>query len=349
MIKKKYALVTGVAGFIGFHLALRLLQDNYFVIGLDNMNAYYDTKLKNYRLKKLYDEKKTNRYDFIFKKADLTDKSLLTAIFHDYKFDLVVNLAAQAGVRHSLDNPHSYIGSNLSGFLNVLECCRFNKPKHLIFASSSSVYGMNKKNPFSSSDRVDYPVSLYAATKRSNELMAFSYSHLFDIPITGLRFFTVYGPYGRPDMAYYKFTEAIERNEEISVFNKGKMKRDFTYIDDIIDGLTKIVSKVPQKEYHAGTEAKALFQIYNIGNNQPVTLTKFIKSIEKATGKVANKKYLPMQLGDVTSTFANIDPLIKDTGFEPKTTIDQGMKKFVSWYREYSGINGKNISEKRKP
>jgi UDP-glucuronate 4-epimerase len=310
---------------------LALLDRNDEVIGIDNLNDYYDPALKHLRLDEIAKHPKTSYFEFI--KADISDRSFMEQLFIDHSFDVVVNLAAQAGVRYSLENPHTYIESNLVGFVNILEGCRHSNVKHLVYASSSSVYGMNVKQPFSIEDRVDYPVSLYAATKRSNELMAHTYSHLYNIPTTGLRFFTVYGPYGRPDMAYYKFTKAILDGDPIDVFNNGDMKRDFTYIDDIIEGVVRVMDKAPDPQINNFTTAKAHYHLYNIGNNNPVTLRDFITAIEGACGLKANENLLPMQPGDVPSTHADIDDLQRKFGFEPSTSVSKGIKKFVDWYR----------------
>jgi len=329
-------LVTGAAGFIGFHLARRLLKDGCRVVGLDNMNAYYDVRLKQARLARL------NRLQgFSFHQMDLCDRSGLTALFDRYQFDGVINLAAQAGVRYSLENPHAYVDSNLSGFMNILECCRHTNVGHLIFASSSSVYGANTRMPFSIHANVDHPVSLYAATKKANELMAHTYSHLYDLPCTGLRFFTVYGPWGRPDMALFKFTRAILEDRPIKVFNHGRMKRDFTYIDDIIEGIVRVMRKIPESDPDWNGDAPdpgtsyARYRIYNIGNNTPVQLTRFIEVLEKELGKSAKKEFLDLQPGDVPATYADIEALKKDTGFRPETGIETGVARFVSWYKEY--------------
>jgi UDP-glucuronate 4-epimerase len=313
-------LVTGVAGFIGFHLAQRLLAAGIEVYGIDNLNDYYDVKLKKARLDQLY-----LQTGFTFQFLDVSDRSTSSQLFQTQTFDCVVHLAAQAGVRHSLNNPFAYVDSNLSGFVNILEGCRHSRVAHLVFASSSSVYGVNPKVPFATTDNVDHPISLYAATKKSNELMAHAYSHLYNIPTTGLRFFTVYGPWGRPDMAYFKFVQAIANNQPIDVYNFGKMQRDFTYIDDVVEGLFRVIHKPPQGNY----------KLYNIGNNQPVELIKFIEVVEQALGKQAIKNLLPMQPGDVPATYADIDDLIQDIGFKPVTTIELGIKRFVQWYREY--------------
>ena len=324
-------LVTGAAGFIGFHLALALLGRDNDVIGVDNMNDYYDPALKQLRLDEIAKHPKSSNFEFI--KADISDRSLVKKLFSDHSFDVVVNLAAQAGVRYSLENPHAYVDSNLTGFVNILEGCRHSKVGHLVYASSSSVYGMNIKQPFSTDDRVDNPISLYAATKKSNELMAHTYSHLYNIPTTGLRFFTVYGPFGRPDMAYFKFTKAIINGDSIDVYNNGDMKRDFTYIDDIINGVVGVIGKIPAPQASKFSSATAPYELFNIGNNKPVTLRKFITCIEDACGKKAIENMLPMQSGDVPVTFAEITSLIESTGFYPRVEIEDGIAKFVEWYR----------------
>lgn len=326
-------LVTGGAGFIGFCLTKALLSRGDSVIGIDNMNDYYDTKLKYDRLHILEKHQSSNNYQFI--NLDLSDRSGIEKLFEDNLFDIVVNLGAQAGVRYSIDNPHAYVESNLVGFVNILEGCRHGNVKHLVYASSSSVYGMNVKQPFSTQDTVDYPISLYAATKKSNELMAHTYSHLYNIPTTGLRFFTVYGPMGRPDMAYFKFTKAILEGETIDVYNKGEMKRDFTYIDDIVEGITRVMNKTPKVQNSEISSAKAPYKIYNIGNNEPVTLRRFITALETACGKKAKENLLPMQAGDVPITFADVNELIADTGFKPSTSIEEGLANFVEWYKSY--------------
>lgn len=333
----KKVLLTGSAGFIGYHLCKQLLSNNFHVYGLDNLNDYYDIDLKKSRLQNIKDYLIANKLEnkYFFHKCDLSNKEELKEIFSNNEFDIVINLAAQAGVRYSLDNPMSYVSSNLVGFINLLEECKTSNISHLIFASSSSIYGMNKKQPFSSKDITDYPISLYAATKKSNELLAFSYSHLYDLPITGLRFFTVYGPYGRPDMAYFKFTKNILNGDPINVYNNGNMQRDFTYIDDLVEGITKIISTKFQRNKNIHTNSNAPFRTYNIGNNKPVTLSDFINAIENATGKNAIKNNLPMQPGDVPITYADISDTARDFGYDPKTTIDQGIKKFVEWYNEY--------------
>ena len=334
--KDKTYLVTGAAGFIGFHLSKRLLNEGCTVIGLDNLNNYYDVNLKKARLEIL---KKKDK--FIFEYADLKDKEVIDRIFEQNKIDIVINLAAQAGVRYSLKNPYAYIESNIVGFMNILEACRHNEIEHLVYASSSSVYGANKKMPFSTKDNVDHPVSLYAATKKSNELMAHTYSHLYGIPTTGLRFFTVYGPWGRPDMALFLFTKAILNDEPIKVFNYGKMERDFTYIDDIIEGVVRVIANPPKpnenydKTNQDPSTSHAPYKVYNIGNNKPVQLMEFIKTLERHLGKEAKKEYLPLQAGDVPKTYADVNDLIRDVGFKPNTSIDEGIGKFVEWYKEY--------------
>ena len=327
-------LVTGAAGFIGNFVSERLCEVGHEVIGLDNLNDYYDPNLKQARLKRLDKFK-----NFNFVKLDLADREGIAAIFAEQQFDRVIHLAAQAGVRYSIENPMAYIDSNLVGMATILEGCRHNKVKHLVYASSSSVYGMNEKMPFSTEDAVDHPVSLYAATKKSNELMAHSYSHLYDLPTTGLRFFTVYGPWGRPDMAPFLFTDAILNDREIKVFNHGKMKRDFTYIDDIVEGIIRIQDVIPQRNSEnpntSPSSSKAPYKVFNIGNNEPIALMTFIEAIEKAAGKVATKNYLPMQAGDVPATFADIDSLKNEVGFKPNTDIEYGMQQFVDWYKGF--------------
>lgn len=328
-------LITGAAGFIGFHLAKRLLEEEHSVIGYDNLNEYYDVDLKLSRLKIL------NSYsNFAFFKGDLQDKEVLSEVFKSYEPTHVVNLAAQAGVRYSLTNPDIYIDSNIKGFLNVLECSKQYKIEHLVYASSSSVYGGNTKLPFSTTDNVDKPISLYAATKKANELMAYTYSHLFEIPTTGLRFFTVYGPWGRPDMALFLFTEAILKGIPIKVFNNGKMMRDFTYIDDIIDGVVKLINNKPMFnesicKLPTSNVETAPYRIYNIGNNNPVELEYFIEVLERFLGKKAIKEYFPIQPGDVPKTCADINDLVRDIGFRPSKSIEYGIEKFVEWYRQY--------------
>ncbi|MEN8624820.1 NAD-dependent epimerase [Psychrobacter proteolyticus] len=331
-------LITGAAGFIGFHLIKALLEielpdSNNCIIGIDNINDYYDVSLKEDRLKLLNEIAEPEYFTFI--KLDLADREAMSDLFSTYQFDIVINLGAQAGVRYSIENPNAYIDSNVVGFVNILEGCRHHDIKHLIYASSSSVYGMNIKQPFTTSDCVDFPISLYAATKKSNELMAHSYSHLYNIPTTGLRFFTVYGPYGRPDMAYFSFTKKILAGEPINVFNNGDMQRDFTYIDDIVKGIIRIMDKAPSPQYSTITTAAAPYKIYNIGNNQPVTLRRFITAIENACGKKAQENLLPMQAGDVPITYADIDELVDDIDFKPDTSIEDGITKFVEWYKAY--------------
>ncbi len=329
-------LVTGAAGFIGFHVSKALLERGDEVIGLDNLNDYYDPTLKQARLCQLMGQE-----NFRFTKMDLADRDGMAAFFAKEKFQRVINLAAQAGVRYSLQNPHAYIESNIVGFMNILEGCRHNRVEHLTYASSSSVYGANTKMPFSVHDNVDHPVSLYATTKKANELMAHTYSHLFKLPTTGLRFFTVYGPWGRPDMALFLFTKAILEGRPIDVFNNGKMQRDFTYIDDIVEGVIRVTDKtaIANPEWNSrkpdpGT-SKAPYRIYNIGNNNPVELMHLIETLEKALGRKAEKNYLPMQLGDVPATFADVDNLMRDVGFKPATSIETGVAKFVQWHTDY--------------
>ncbi len=334
-------LVTGAAGFIGFHLIKALLEtgvsdSEYCIVGIDNINDYYDIDLKKERLRILGEIASPDKFTFI--KLDLADREAMSELFSTHQFDTVVNLGAQAGVRYSIENPNAYIDSNVVGFVNILEGCRHHDIKHLIYASSSSVYGMNIKQPFTTADCVDFPISLYAATKKSNELMAHSYSHLYNIPTTGLRFFTVYGPYGRPDMAYFSFTKKILAGEPINVFNNGVMRRDFTYIDDIVNGIIRIINKAPSPQCSTITTATAPYKIYNIGNNQPVTLRRFITAIEDACGKKAKENLLPMQAGDVPITYADIDELVDDIGFKPTTSIENGIEKFVEWYKQYYSV-----------
>ena len=334
----KKIMVTGAAGFIGFHLSLRLLTDGNEVFGVDNMNPYYDVRLKEERLKIL---EKYPRFRFL--KADLSNRNVMEKLFAEGKFEVVVNLAAQAGVRYSLINPHAYVDSNLIGFLNILEGCRHGKVKHLVFASSSSVYGANTRMPFSVHDNVDHPLSLYAATKKANELMAHSYSSLYRLPCTGLRFFTVYGPWGRPDMALFLFTRAILENRPIDVFNNGQMRRDFTYIDDIIEGIVRVMDRIPEGnpawngDSPDPSSSSAPYKLYNIGNNNPVLLLDFIKTLEEQLGKTAIKNFLPMQAGDMLETKADIDDLMKDVRFKPATPLAEGIKRFVNWYCKYYG------------
>jgi UDP-glucuronate 4-epimerase len=330
-------LVTGAAGFIGFHLTRRLIADGYHVIGIDNMNDYYDVQLKRDRLKLL-----EGYTQFDFYPIDLSDREALYQLFEKKTIPIVINLAAQAGVRYSLSNPHSYVTSNLVGFVNILEACRHYSVDHLIYASSSSVYGANVTTPFSTKDSVDHPVSLYAATKKANELMAHTYSHLFQIPTTGLRFFTVYGPWGRPDMAYYSFTKDIIEENPIKVFNNGDMRRDFTYIDDIVEGIVRLLDKPPKSNSDWDrfnpdpSSSYAPYKVYNIGNHNPVKLMDFINVLEKLIGKKAKMEFLPMQPGDVKETYADITDLHKDVGFYPSTSIEEGLANFVKWYKLYS-------------
>jgi UDP-glucuronate 4-epimerase len=324
-------LITGIAGFVGHALAHRLLSEDIVVCGIDNLNDYYDVNLKKSRLENIASNKNCT-----FSQIDIFNKKELFEIFENNEFDYVIHLAAQAGVRYSLENPFAYGDSNLTGFLNILEGCRFYPPKHLVFASSSSVYGANKKVPFSTSDFVDHPVSLYAATKKANELMAHAYSHLYQLPMTGLRFFTVYGPWGRPDMAYFKFVDAIVNDRPIEVYNNGQMKRDFTYIYDVIESIVRIMHLPPRKVSPlANTCSEALYKIYNIGNENPVELLRFIEIIEAAIGKKAKTIMKPIQPGDVVSTYADISNLRQDTGFSPTTSIERGLEQFVDWYKAY--------------
>ena len=331
-------LVTGAAGFIGYHVSKKLLELGHEVVGLDNVNDYYDVNLKFDRLKELgVNREEAEEFynccssaifsNFSFFRINLEDKSELLDLFIKENFDVVCHLAAQAGVRYSIENPDVYIQSNIIGFLNILECCRHNQINHLVYASSSSVYGKNAKIPFSESDQVDSPVSLYAATKKSNELMAHTYSHLYQIPTTGLRFFTVYGPWGRPDMSPILFAEAISNNRPIKVFNHGDMERDFTYIDDIVEGILRVIGK--------NVSERVMYKIYNIGNNKSVNLMDFIESIENSLGKVSEKKMMPIQPGDVKRTWANVDALIKDFNYKPRITIEEGVNKFIEWYHKY--------------
>ncbi len=332
----KKVLVTGAAGFIGFHMTKLLANNGYEVVGLDNMNTYYDPELKKGRRDNL-DELDA----FTFVKIDLKDKEDIDNLFEKYEFDYVINLAAQAGVRYSIENPYAYVDSNLVGFINILEACRNHPVKHLLYASSSSVYGGNSVVPFSTEHPVDHPVSLYAATKKSNELMAHSYSHLYGIPTTGLRFFTVYGPWGRPDMAYFLFTKAIINNKPIKVFNHGKMERDFTYVDDIVKGILKLLPIAPEKNDEWTdkdgdlSSSKAPYKIYNIGNNSPVKLEKFISILETKLDKEAKKVYMDMQPGDVLRTYADVSDLENAIGFKPSTSIEDGLGKFVDWYKDF--------------
>jgi UDP-glucuronate 4-epimerase len=328
-------LVTGTAGFIGFHLSRRLLDEDCQVFGMDNLNNYYDPNLKKARLAQL---PRTSR--FIFDQMDLADGANLRRSVADFEPEMVVNLAAQAGVRYSLENPLAYVNSNLVGFVNLMEACRRAASlRHFVFASSSSVYGANRKVPFSEDDSVDHPISLYAATKKSNELIAHSYSHLYGMPVTGLRFFTVYGPWGRPDMGYFKFTDAIVRGQPIEIYNHGQMQRDFTYIDDVVEAIMRVIERPPKRNVLQDSAGAVLsdarYKIYNLGNHQPVDLLKFIEIIEQAVGIEARKTFLPMQPGDVVSTYAQMDDLYEATGYRPTTPIEEGLPKFVCWYREY--------------
>lgn len=333
-------LVTGAAGFIGSALALRLLERGDTVVGIDNMNDYYDVRLKEARLQRIKDQR-----HFEFQKLDIIDREAMAELFQKQKFDAVMHLAAQAGVRYSITNPRSYIDSNMVGFGNILEGCRHGGVKHLVFASSSSVYGANTKLPFSEHDNVDHPVSLYAATKKANELMAHSYAHLYKLPCTGLRFFTVYGPWGRPDMALFKFTKGILEGDPIPVFNHGKMIRDFTYIDDIVEGVIRAIDRpaAPNPEWSGKAPDPATsyapYRIYNIGNNQPVELMRYIEVLEKCLGKKGKLQMLPMQEGDVPATFANVESLENDVGFRPRTTVEQGVSRFVEWYKSYHRVS----------
>ena len=329
-------LVTGTAGFIGNQLALKLLERGDEVIGIDNLNDYYDVNLKLARLERIKD---FSNYTDI--RADISDREAVEGIFKQHQPQRVVNLAAQAGVRYSIENPHAYIESNIVGFLNILEGCRHNKVEHLVYASSSSVYGANESMPFSVHDNVDHPLSLYAASKKSNELMAHTYSHLYNIPTTGLRFFTVYGPWGRPDMSPILFANAITKREKLKVFNYGKHRRDFTYIDDIVEGVIRTLDYIaqPNKDWNGETPdsatSKAPFRVYNIGNQTPVELLDYIETIEKHLGKTAEKELLPLQPGDVVDTYADVADLVKNVGYKPNTSIDEGIKKFIAWYKEY--------------
>ncbi|MCX7178168.1 MAG: NAD-dependent epimerase [Proteobacteria bacterium] len=331
-------LVTGAAGFVGMHVAQALLARGEQVIGVDNLNDYYPPELKQARLKRFEEQA-----DFHFERGDLADNDFVQRVFARYQPRRVIHLAAQAGVRYSISNPSVYVQSNLVAFGNMLEACRTHAVEHLVYASSSSVYGANTKQPFSTRDHVDHPISLYAASKKANELMAHTYSHLFGLPTTGLRFFTVYGPWGRPDMAYFKFTKAVLAGEPIDVYNHGKMRRDFTYIDDIVDGVVRVLDRVPQRnpawsgEVPDAASSMGPYRVYNIGNNHPEQLEDLIRAIEQATGREAVKNYLPMQPGDVLATYADIDELRRDVGFEPKTPIAIGIPLFVEWFRAYYG------------
>ncbi len=335
-LKSLPTLITGAAGFIGFHLAKRLLDDGWEVVGLDNLNDYYDPQLKRDRLAQL-----EGRDRFRFVKLDLADRPGMEQLFAGNSFGVVVNLAAQAGVRYSLTNPHSYVDSNVVGFLHVLEGCRHSGVKHLVYASSSSVYGANTSYPFAETDTVDHPVSLYAASKKANELMAHTYAHLYGLPCTGLRFFTVYGPWGRPDMAFFKFTKAILAGEPIDVYGHGDMRRDFTYIDNIVEGVVRVMTTIPKPDpgwsgdHPSPATSTAPWRIYNIGNNQPVELLRFIEVIEQALGRKAVLNMLPMQPGDVRATAADVDSLGAAVGFRPSMSVEEGVRRFVTWYREY--------------
>jgi len=329
-------LVTGAAGFIGFYVCKQLLERGDHVTGVDNMNDYYDVSLKEARLSMLLPYK-----GFSFVKADISDRSDMEELFRTGEFEKVINLAAQAGVRYSLINPHAYIESNIVGFINILEGCRHNGVKHLVYASSSSVYGANETMPFSVHDNVDHPLSLYAASKKANELMAHTYSHLYRLPTTGLRFFTVYGPWGRPDMALFLFTDAIVNNKPIKVFNYGKHRRDFTFVDDITEGIIRTLDHTAEPnpgwsglKPDPGT-SRAPWRVYNIGNSTPVELMDYISAIEEQLGKTAEKEYLPLQPGDVPDTYADVDQLIQDVHYKPETTVQEGIKRFVAWYKEY--------------
>jgi UDP-glucuronate 4-epimerase len=327
MMSDQTILVTGAAGFIGFHVARRLLAEGRDVTGLDNLNTYYDPALKQARLDILRENPR-----FAFVKADLADRASMASLFAKGRFAVVIHLAAQAGVRHSIEHPHAYADANLEGFVNVLEGCRHNECRHLVYASSSSVYGANAKLPFSVGDKTDDPISLYAATKKANEVMAHSYSHLYRLPVTGLRFFTIYGPWGRPDMAIFLFTRAILEGKPIKLFNHGKMRRDFTHIDDVSRVVLRLVDRIPASDGHAGS---APARIYNVGNNHPEELTYVVELLEKALGRTAVKDMLPMQPGDVTETFADVGDLMRDVGFRPQTSIEDGISGFVAWYRDH--------------
>jgi len=332
-------LVTGAAGFIGYHLAKKLLEQGEEVLGVDSLNDYYSVQLKRDRLEQL-----TSLPKFSFKEMDLADRDAVGSLFQSHDFDTVLHMAAQAGVRYSIENPHAYVDSNLVAFVNVLEGCRSQRVAHLVYASSSSVYGANKKVPFSVDDPVDHPVSLYAATKKANELIAHSYSHLYELPTTGLRFFTVYGPWGRPDMALYKFADAITQGRPIDVYNHGDMRRDFTYIDDIVEGVLRVAKHLPDANTRVDGQSlgsRAAYQLFNIGNHQPVELESLISVLESCLGQPAKKNYLPMQPGDVLETYADIESLRTAVGFFPNTSIEEGVQRFVQWYLQYHGNNSR--------
>lgn len=332
-------LVTGAAGFIGFHVTQRLLAAGHQIVGIDNLNDYYDVGLKQSRLDLI-----AQHPSFRFIKMELADRAAIASLFEQHAFQRVIHLGAQAGVRYSIDNPHAYADANLTGHLNILEGCRHHKIEHLLYASSSSVYGLNRKMPFSTDDSVDHPVSLYAATKKANELMSHTYSHLYNLPTTGLRFFTVYGPWGRPDMALFKFTRAMIAGEAIDVYNRGEMKRDFTYIDDIAEAIVRLQDVIPQRDeswtVETGSPAtsSAPYRVYNIGNSQPTSLISYIEAIEKALGVTAKKNLLPMQPGDVLETSADTEALYQAIGFKPQTSVEEGVARFVSWYREFYNV-----------
>ncbi|WP_312062372.1 NAD-dependent epimerase [Pantoea septica] len=332
-------LVTGAAGFIGFHVTQRLLAAGHQIVGIDNLNDYYDVGLKQSRLDLI-----AQHPSFRFIKMELADRAAIASLFEQHAFQRVIHLGAQAGVRYSIDNPHAYADANLIGHLNILEGCRHHKIEHLLYASSSSVYGLNRKMPFSTDDSVDHPVSLYAATKKANELMSHTYSHLYNLPTTGLRFFTVYGPWGRPDMALFKFTRGMIAGDAIDVYNRGEMKRDFTYIDDIAEAIVRLQDVIPQRDeswtVETGSPAtsSAPYRVYNIGNSQPTSLIKYIEAIEKALGVTAKKNLLPMQPGDVLETSADTEALYQAIGFKPQTSVEEGVARFVSWYREFYNV-----------
>jgi UDP-glucuronate 4-epimerase len=330
MMSDQTILVTGAAGFIGFHVARRLLAEGCTVVGLDNLNDYYDPALKVARLDVLRGERR-----FSFERTNLADRAAMARLFAEHRFARVVHLAAQAGVRYSIDHPHAYVDANLEGFVNVLEGCRHHECGHLVYASSSSVYGANTKQPFSVEDKTDHPISLYAATKKANELIAHSYSHLYRLPVTGLRFFTIYGPWGRPDMAYFLFTKAILAGTPIKLFNHGRMRRDFTYIDDVTSAIMRLIDQAPRD---TGQAAGAPARVYNVGNNHPEELTHVVAVLERELGRAAVWEMLPMQPGDVTETFADVTELMRDTGFRPQTSIEDGLCNFVAWYRDHYRI-----------